>query len=66
MKPQYRKASHCVHDLKYHVVWITKYRKPVLTREIGMRVRDMVRMICASLDVEIVKGSGVGITYICW
>jgi putative transposase len=57
MKPQYRKASHCIYDLKYHIVWITKYRKPVLSREIGMRVRDLVRMICASLDVEIVKGN---------
>jgi len=54
---QYRKASHCAYDLKYHIVWITKYRKPVLSREIGTRVRDLVRMICASLDVEIVKGS---------
>ena len=54
---QYRKASHCAYDLKYHIVWITKYRKPVLNREIGTRVRDLVRMICASLDVEIVKGN---------
>ena len=54
---QYRKASHSVYDLKYHIVWITKYRKPVLTKEIGTRVRDLVRMICASLDVEIVKGN---------
>ena len=35
---QYRKASHCVYDLKYHIVWITKYRKRVLNREIGSRV----------------------------
>jgi putative transposase len=54
---QYRKASHSVYDLKYHIVWITKYRKPVLTKEIGTRVRDLVRMICASLAVEIVKGN---------
>ena len=54
---QYRKASHCVYDLKYHIVWITKYRKPVLGKEIGTRVRDLLRMICASLDVEIVKGN---------
>jgi putative transposase len=54
---QYRKASHSVYDLKYHIVWITKYRKPVLSKEIGTRVRDLVRMICASLDVEIVKGN---------
>ena len=57
MSKQYRKASHCVYDLKYHLVWITKYRKPVLRREIGTRVRDLIRMICASLDVEIVKGN---------
>jgi putative transposase len=54
---QYRKASHSVYDLKYHIVWITKYRKPVLRREIGTRVRELVRMICASLEVEIVKGN---------
>jgi len=24
-----RKISHSVYDLKYHLVWITKYRKPV-------------------------------------
>ena len=55
MKP-YRKGSHCVYDLKYHIVWITKYRKPVLGKEIGNRVRDLMRMVCTSLDVEIVKG----------
>ena len=54
---QYRKASHSVYDLKYHIVWITKYRKPVLGKEIGTRVRDLIRLICASMDVEIVKGN---------
>lgn len=54
---EYRKSSHCIYDLKYHVVWITKYRKPVLNEEIGTRTRDIIRQICASLDVEILKGS---------
>lgn len=27
----YRKSSHCTYDIKYHLVWITKYRKPVIT-----------------------------------
>ena len=57
MGKQYRKASHCVYDFKYHLVWITKYRKPVLGKVVGTRVRDLIRMICASLDVEIVKGN---------
>ena len=28
---EYRKTSHSIYDIKYHVVWITKYRKPVLS-----------------------------------
>ena len=52
----YRKTSHSVYDLKYHLVWITKYRKAVLRGEIGRRVRDLIRQTCAELDVQIVSG----------
>ncbi len=30
----YRKSAHCTYDIKYHIVWITKYRKPVITKDI--------------------------------
>ncbi len=26
---KYRKTSHTVYDIKYHIVWITKYRKKI-------------------------------------
>src|SRR5271165_3328442 len=52
---RYRKGSHTVYDLKYHVVWITKYRKPVLGGAIGNKVREC-RQTCATLDVYIVSG----------
>jgi putative transposase len=52
----YRKTSHAVYDLKYHVVWITKYRKPLLRGEVGLRLRELVRQTCATLDVYIEKG----------
>jgi putative transposase len=52
----YRKTAHSVYDLKYHIVWITKYRKPILRGEIGKRVRELIRQTCASLDVYIIKG----------
>ena len=52
----YRKTSHSVYDLKYHIVWITKYRKPVLKGEVAIRVRELVRQTCATLDVYIVSG----------
>ena len=52
----YRKTAHSIYDLKYHVVWITKYRKPILRGAIGKRVRELIRQTCASMDVYIVKG----------
>jgi len=53
---RYRKTSHSVYDLKFHFVWITKYRKPVLLGDVAIRVRDLIREICNSMDIEIIKG----------
>jgi len=52
----YRKTSHSVYDLKYHLVWITKYRKPVFFGDVASRLRKLIREICKSLEVEIIKG----------
>jgi len=52
----YRKTSHSIYDLKYHLVWITKYRKPVLRGEIALRLRELVRQTCATLDEYILSG----------
>ncbi len=49
---EYRKSSHAVYRLRYHFVFITKYRKPALRGEIGKEVRDLTREICRSLDIE--------------
>ena len=45
-----------MYDIKYHLVWITKYRKPVLQGEIAIRARELIREVCRSYDVEIIKG----------
>ena len=52
----YRKTSHSVYDIKFHFVWITKYRKPLLSGSIGTRLRDQIREICKTMDIEIIKG----------
>ena len=52
----YRKTSHTVYSMKCHIVWITKYRKPVLKGEIAKRLRELVRQTCATLDVYIESG----------
>jgi putative transposase len=52
----YRKGSHTVYDIKYHLVWITKYRKPVLTGTVAERLRELIRQICQANEVHILKG----------
>lgn len=52
----YRKTSHSTYDLKYHIVWITKYRKKVLTGTVAERIRTLIREICKANEVEILKG----------
>ena len=52
----YTKASHTVYENQYHVVWITKYRKPVLLGELGLFLRDTIRRTCQDMGVQIIKG----------
>ena len=54
---EYRHSAHAVFDLKYHMVWCTKYRKKVLRGRIAERARDLIRQICAARDVVIVRGA---------
>ncbi len=52
----YRLGAHTKSDLKVHVVWIPKYRKAVLTGDVALRVRDLVRQIAAEHELEIISG----------
>ena len=52
----YRKGSHTRYDLKIHIVWVTKYRKPVLRGMIATRVREIIREICLANEIQIIKG----------
>lgn len=52
----YRKSAHATYDIKYHIVWITKYRKPVIIGEIAKRTREIIRQICQTNEVEILAG----------
>ena len=52
----YRKSSHATYDLKYHLVWITKYRKPALSGAKAERARELIRAVCKNNEVEIIAG----------
>ena len=53
---EYRKGPHTVYDIQYHLVWVTKYRYQILVGEIGTRARDLIRQICMTREVTILKG----------
>ena len=53
---RYQLGAHTKHDLKVHLVWIPKYRKKVLTGEIALRVRDLIRQIAMEHEIVILSG----------
>ncbi len=52
---KYQKSSHATYDVRYHVVWITKYRNPFMTKAIQERLEIIIRWICKNLWVIIIK-----------
>lgn len=38
-------TRHSVYNINYHMVWIPKYRKPILTKDIATGVRRFIREI---------------------
>src|SRR5689334_6102718 len=58
MSESYRHGPHTVFEIHLHLVWVSKYRKAVLTGAVGTRVRDLRRAICAHDDVLIIQGHG--------
>ena len=51
-----RRSGHTVSLLMVHVVWVTKYRYPVLTGDIQIRCRDLLIQMCDAEDIKILKG----------
>jgi len=54
---EYRSGSHTRYDIKYHLVWITKYRYQVLRGDVALRARELIREICMAREVQVLRGS---------
>jgi len=48
-----RRTKHAVYDLKYHLVWIPKYRKQVLDKEISDYIKAIFNMIAEEYEFRI-------------
>ena len=53
---KYLHGGHTRYDIKIHVVWITKYRYPVLRKEVGYRLRDLLRQGCEARNIGLLAG----------
>ena len=48
-----RRSKHSVYDLKYHFVWIPKYRKKILTQEVTDYAKQVFQQIAEEYDMII-------------
>jgi putative transposase len=54
---EHRQSAHAVYDIKYHVIWVTKYRYKVMRGRVAERARELIRQICQAREVVIVQGA---------
>jgi putative transposase len=48
-----KRTSHAVYDLKYHMVWVPKYRKMILGGELAKRLKMSFEQISERYEFEI-------------
>jgi putative transposase len=48
-------GGHSMHALAWHIVWCVKYRRQILTVEIGDRVKEIVSQIAVEQGCEIIS-----------
>ena len=54
----YKSHWHCVYNLKYHLVLVTKYRKKCFTQAILLRLEKIIKELCTKWEVECLEFGG--------
>ncbi|KAA3603971.1 MAG: IS200/IS605 family transposase [Candidatus Scalindua sp. AMX11] len=54
---RFNKLAHAVYDCEYHLVWCPKYRFRILTGEVVMLARDIIKQLCEWKKIEILEGN---------
>ena len=55
---EWRTGRSCVFKNFVHLVFVTKYRRGVFTKEIVLRLRDIFRETCEQMEVELLEYGG--------
>ena len=52
---QYKSNNNIVYNCKYHVVWVSKYRRPVLTSKVEKRLKEIILEVADQIQVEVLE-----------
>ena len=52
---KYKSNNNVVYSCKYHVVWCSKYRRPVLTGAVEKRLKNLVRDTAGERRAEVIE-----------
>ena len=51
----YRRGSHSVYLLTYHIIFVTKYRKKVITDEMGDFMKNHAAYLCGRMNCDMLS-----------
>ena len=52
----YMLGAHTKTDLKVHLVWVLRYRKRILTGQVAIRTKDVLKQIAMEDEITIIAG----------
>ena len=53
-----KKLNHCVFDLKYHLVLVTKYRRKCITAPMLVKLNEMLAALLTTWECELLEFNG--------
>ena len=51
----YRSNRNVVYSCIYHCVWCPKYRRPVITGKVEVRLKQIIKESCIEFDAELIE-----------
>ncbi|MFW5803779.1 MAG: IS200/IS605 family transposase [bacterium] len=55
MKELYRKNANICYSCKYHLIWCSKFRRPVLEKPIANRIKEIIQEIIDEHNSELIE-----------
>ena len=57
-KTKLNKSSHCAYSIHLHFVFITKYRRKLITKEMLVRLEEIFKQLCLKAKSELLEFGG--------